>query len=290
MANASQWQASNTQEHFNNVAANYERSTGGATRTVAKHVASLISPIASHSKILDNASGTGIVIEEILHSIKDKDVRDSVAFTAVDASPAMIDIIKAKGQSGGSWKIRENQLHAQPLAAENLDSLSSDAFDFSFTVFGFQFFKDARRAADHVYRTLKPGGTAFVTAWADLGYWEAVNSAAEAMGKSEPRLPFGDEWFRSEHLVQLFKGVGFKDVQVHQKSSPFTAGSRRDLAERLAGMFGMPLKMQGWSEGDVEKLPEAMERAFEGYSEGELQVDVGEVRLRMVANVAVCQK
>ena len=290
MSDPPQWQASDAQSHFSKKASEYERSTGGATRVTAKYLANLISPVPSDIKILDNATGTGVVVEELLNGIKDDDARDSVSFTAVDAAPGMIDVLKAKAQSGGAWKIRDNQLHAEPLAAEDLDPLPSDNFNYSFTVFGFQFFKDPDKAAGHVYRTLKPGRTAFITAWADLGYMAAIDSAAKAMKKQTPKLPFGDEWFTQEHLVKLLKGAGFADVQVHQKDSIYTADSRMDLAERLTGSLGPLLKMQGWSEKEVENFPHEMARALGSYGKEELEIDTGEVRMTMVANVAMCKK
>lgn len=213
-----------------------------------------------------------------------------MSFTAVDAVPGMIDVLKAKAQSGGAWNIREDQLHAEVLAAENLDFLPSDNFDYSFTVFGFQFFKDPEKAAGYVYWTLNPGGAAYITAWADLGYMQAVDSAADAMRKEKPELPFGDEWFTQQHLVKLFKGAGFGHVQVHQKDSIYTAQSRKDLAERLTGSLGPLLKMQGWSEKEIGDFPHEMVWALGTYGKEELEVDADEVRLKMVANVAVCKK
>lgn len=109
---------------------------------IAKYLASLISPIPSHARILDNATATGVMVEEILNSIQDHDVSDTVSITAVGAAPAMIDVVQSKARSDGTWKIREDQLHVEALAAEDLDSLPDDHFDYSFTVFGFQFFKD----------------------------------------------------------------------------------------------------------------------------------------------------
>lgn len=75
MSDAPQWQASDTQSHFNKKATEYERSTGGAIRVTAQYLASLISPIPSDARILDNATGTGVVVEELINSIKDENAK-----------------------------------------------------------------------------------------------------------------------------------------------------------------------------------------------------------------------
>ena len=292
MADPPQWSASDTQSHFNKKAAEYERATGGATRVTAQYLASLISLLPSDARILDNATGTGVVVEELINSVKDENARKTMSFTAVDVAPGMMNVLKAKAHSGGgAWNIREDQLYAEALAAENLDFLPWNYFDYSFTVFGFQSFKDPEKAAGHIYRTLKPGGTAYITAWADMGYIKAMDMAAEAMGKEKLKLPFGDEWSTQQHPVKLFKAAGFADVQVHQKDSIYTAKSRNDLAGRLTGWLSAPqLKTQGWSEKEIEDFPYEMAFALGTYGKDELEVDADEVRLKMVANIVVCKK
>lgn len=278
------------QDYFQNLAAKYERAAGGSTHVIAKHLASLASPIAANAKILDNASGTGIVIDRLLSSIPEATVRETLRITAVDVSSAMLDVLNAKVEN--TWKIPVEHVHTEALAAENLEPLPANEFDLSFANFGFHLFKDPHRAATHVYRTLAPGGRAFITTWADLGYMKAINAAAEAIrpGKPGVKLPHGDEWFMPEHLENLFRNAGFEDVEVHQKESVYTVDSSGDLAKRISEMFEWPLRMHGWEEGEVQMLSGEIERALQGYDKEELGVEEGQVRLRMVANIAVCRK
>lgn len=291
MADTSSTQSIYAQQHFQNVAASYEKNAGGSTRAVAKHLVSLASPITTNSKILDNACGTGIVIDELLASITDEAVKQSLIITAVDASPAMIDILKGKAEN--VWNIPSDHLSAKALTAEDLNTIPAETYDYSFTNFGFVFFKDPSKAAGHVYRTLKPGGTAYITAWANLGYMRAVESAAEAIrpGVPKPKLPFGDEWFEMGHLEKLFGEAGFKDVDVSLRESRWSAQSVGDLAWTIGEVVGPLLKGHGWSDGEVGRLAGEMERTFEGDEEGlEFDGREGQVRLKMMANVAVCRK
>ncbi|EXJ55324.1 hypothetical protein A1O7_08251 [Cladophialophora yegresii CBS 114405] len=73
-------------EHFNSYARKYEENTGGATRVVVHHLAKISSPLASGARLLDNACGTGIMIDEVLALINDRDVKESIRVTAVGRS------------------------------------------------------------------------------------------------------------------------------------------------------------------------------------------------------------
>jgi ubiquinone/menaquinone biosynthesis C-methylase UbiE len=289
MAQQNHFKASQSQTgaHFDKIAAEYESSTGNTTRVVAAHVAELLSPIAANSSILDNASGTGIMVERLLAANPDPQITSTLDVTCVDASPAMINLLKSKAES---WPISSSQLHASAISAEDLKTLGSESFDYSFTIFGIMFFPQPQPAAAELYRTLKPGGTAVVTTWSDLGYLDAISMAAKSMGKAVPKFPIADEWFSASHLAKICEEAGFVDVNVHQFDSTYTAESVSDMSHTLAGAFATLLGMQNWTEDEVKRLAKEMVKAFEEYPPEVLKVQEGESKLRMVAHVAVCKK
>ena len=276
-------------EHFNKIASHYEARTGGATRVIAKHLAVLSSPLGPDAHVLDNASGPGIVIDELL-ARTDRNPRGRLKITAVDAAPSMIDLIRTKSET--SWKLPAGHVNAIVLAAEDLASLPDNTFSHSYTNFGFQFFKDPIKAAEHVYRTLKVGGEAkaFVTAWAHLGYMDAVWEASQQIrpGKQPLQLPFSDDWYHASFLENVLRKGGFQDVEVHEKESFFLASAVDEIAQSLGEGFATLAQMQGWTEDEIGKLPEALMECLSKLQT--LHVDEHSATVPMLANVAVCRK
>jgi ubiquinone/menaquinone biosynthesis C-methylase UbiE len=275
-------------EHFNNYAAKYEENTGGSTRVVAHHLSKISSPLRSGARLLDNACGTGIMIDEILALVNDREVKESIRITAVDAAPAMIEAIRSKNEA--RWKFTSDQLSAVALPAEELQSLPDDFFTDSYTNFGFQFFKDPTIAARHLHRTLAPDGTAYATAWADLGYMAAIEKASEEIRPGQPplTLPFQRDWYTPSHIEKVVRDGGFVDVQVHQQNGRFTAPTVERLAEMLSEGFKTLASMQGWADEDSAKLVDTLPtflRSLDTLTED----DTG-VWIPMLANVAVCKK
>lgn len=90
----------------------------------AKHLVGLISPLQANATILDNACSPGIVMDELLASINDEAVKQSINVTAVDSSSAMIDLVKGKAEN--VWDILAEHVSARALAAEDLNSLPAD--------------------------------------------------------------------------------------------------------------------------------------------------------------------
>ncbi|RVX67147.1 hypothetical protein B0A52_08581 [Exophiala mesophila] len=277
------------QEHFANIASVYEKGTGGATRQIATHLVQLASPISGDAKILDNACGTGVVIDELLATVPDPQVRNSLKFTATDAASPMIDLVKGKVEE--QWHIPADNITALALAAENLDEVASDNFDYSFTNFGFLFFKDADKAAKHVYRTLKPGGRAFITSWKDLGYMKAVQQAAVKVrpDRPPPYLPFDLAWLDSAHIKAVFERAGFQNVVVHDQQSSYAADSVTSLRQLLIGMMEGMLKMQGWTDSEVKSLEPELESTIRALGDV-LVIEQDVAWIKMMAHVAVCIK
>ena len=288
----------NAKQTFEDIAAQYEKTVGIITRPVAAYLAALAQNhglgSSGDANILDNACGTGIVLDEILTRY-DSGFMKELRLTAIDAAPMMITIAKEKMRR--DWMkqgqgVQEDRFRAVPLAAEEMDILRSDYFTHSFTNFGFQFFKDPQKAAGDVYRTLKPGGYAYVSAWAYIGYIQALNAASDEIrpGKPHLKLPWGDEWYEASHLKGVMAKAGFESIEMLTCDSAWSGESMLDIAKSMGIFFVQLAPTQGWTMEEATRIPEAMAKAFEAYSKEAMFQKDGLWNMKMVANIAVCKK
>jgi ubiquinone/menaquinone biosynthesis C-methylase UbiE len=79
---------------------------------------------------------------------------------ATDIAPAMIKIVQKKNWSNFCAEVMDAQCLTFP----------DNEFTHSFTKFAIMAMPGPDKAAAHIYRTLKPGGTAVITTWKDIGY------------------------------------------------------------------------------------------------------------------------
>jgi ubiquinone/menaquinone biosynthesis C-methylase UbiE len=109
----------------------------------------------------DNACGTGAVSEQLLQALP------NTRIYATDVVPGMVMAMKSIVDADPAL-----QAAVAEVAVMNGQELSyaDETFDASIMNFGIFFFPDPVRGAKQVYRTLKPGGTAIFTLWADIGF------------------------------------------------------------------------------------------------------------------------
>ncbi|SPO02016.1 uncharacterized protein DNG_04689 [Cephalotrichum gorgonifer] len=216
-------------DHFDAVAADYDSSTGGCTREVAEKVISDLLPgINSDSVILDNASGTGIVIDVLLKQLSGGAVKPAIH--GVDGAPKMVEIAASR-VSG------QDNVKTAVMPGESLD-FAEETFTHSITNMGILFFSDATKGAREIYRTLKPGGVAVVTAWQDLGYPRVIRAVQGDIrpGDTPFELPLPKQWFDPEHTRTVLTESGFGDVKLESSVAHWAADSADDLADDLIKM------------------------------------------------------
>ncbi|PVH74395.1 hypothetical protein DL98DRAFT_604462 [Cadophora sp. DSE1049] len=78
---------------------------------------------------------------------------------------------------------------------------------------------------ESIYRTLKPGGTAIVTTWADLGYLSIVRKAQAA------------SWFSGDHLERVLRDGGFTKIDFLEKEVHMCAPSLTGVVDILFKAF-----------------------------------------------------
>ncbi|KAL4916749.1 S-adenosyl-L-methionine-dependent methyltransferase [Aspergillus aurantiobrunneus] len=240
----------------------YERLTGGCTREVAQFLLTLEPRVCASSNILDNACGTGIMTSEILRQFPQAKPRISAA----DLAPSMVSKFRAKASSEGWLEEGQNSLAISVTDAQDV-TYPDETFTYSCTNLDFPFFPDADKAATQVYRTLKGGGTAFISTWLTLGYVRHVQRAQLA-----------------EKLVGVLGKGGFeKDkIQIRTKTGGYRGRNLDDLLEILeTGLLGQV--SSGRSEEEKEKWVKELRSSLSDEEKATASVD-------MVAWVAVAQK
>jgi ubiquinone/menaquinone biosynthesis C-methylase UbiE len=279
-------------EYFHNAAADYEAGTGGCTRDVARYIVDICPPYDSTSVILDNACGTGIVTQEILRKGSGSP-NASFTIACVDGVPAMVDLARHTDYaSNPSAKVSFDVMSGEDL------SFPDNHFTHSFTNMGILFFKDGLKGAKEIYRTLKPGGTAIVTSWEDLGYIRIIHQTQKAINPDEPlmKVPILDQWYQATHLMETLREAGFGDVQVHTRTVYYGAESVGKLSDFLMKMLAPWVAGRTDNENtefkrelqvNLEKAVLKFERPSISGSPGDVEQLVG---IPMIALVAVARK
>ncbi|KAJ9655648.1 hypothetical protein H2198_005546 [Neophaeococcomyces mojaviensis] len=287
---------------FASFAEKYEKGTGGATRYVAQRLVSMSPPFSDGSVVLDNACGTGIVTEEIQRHLQSTtqgtDGNINVQVYGADAAPPMVEIFQAKvkhAKENGTWpNLKIVSLRTVP--AEELDEtiVPSNSITHSYMNFGLFFCTDPVKAAGHIYRSLAPGGTAFITSWADLGYINAMRKTEKSCDpdSAELRMPFDEQWENPAYVKEVLQKAGFEqdNIKVVQEDSFFRAKDMNEMASLHTDLFTMLIRgPKGWASEDARKQWTSKLIEFLSTDDHFIQEENG-VATRMRANVAICKK
>ncbi|KAM0421380.1 hypothetical protein ACHAPT_010915 [Fusarium lateritium] len=275
--------------HFDSAAAQYEASTGGCTRELARSLldlSQLESIYQPGAIVLDNACGTAIVAEEIIL----RACRTSANVPnihAVDPAPNMIEISRKKLDALGASETSSTAI----MPGEKLE-LADEMFTHSITNLGILFFTDGLAGAKEIHRTLKPGGVAVATSWSALGYLEKViRPAQSAIRPDDPpfKLPIPETWFDSTFVEKCLRDGGFGKVTISERTVHYGALSVDDLLNLLLNSFKMLWK--DWPEEDQSRFREVAREKIEEASRSHTMNDGSQgVGVPMTAIVAVCEK
>ncbi|CAH0025381.1 unnamed protein product [Clonostachys rhizophaga] len=259
-------------EHFEALAANYEASTGGATRMVAVHLVSLVTPSLGDPSavILDNAYGSGKYPAATIHAvdgIAKQNLRDKATSAPVEFGV---------------------------MPGEKLE-FPDGKFSHSFTNMGIMFFTNPAQGAAEIYRTLRPGGTAVVTSWSKLGHLDLVFRPAHVAVRpdDEPvKFPLPEVWHDPEHVRKVLSEAGFKDDAIEVSTLPVQYGAKKKemLLDFMMDMAGKMLTAD-WPEADKDAFRKAVAEKLELEAK-EYTMLSGEpgFGLPMEAIVVVCRK
>ncbi|KFZ11558.1 hypothetical protein V501_04697 [Pseudogymnoascus sp. VKM F-4519 (FW-2642)] len=221
-------------EHFEEIALRYETTMGGLSRELSRHIIrGPAASISTDSVVLDNACGPAIVTEEILFALPVS--KPPPTIHAVDISPAMIGAARSKA----ALAAHADRIHLAVMPAEKL-TFPDATFSHSITNLGIFFFADAAQGAREIFRTLKPGGVAFLTVFAAFPHLELVRRAQAAVRPDEPpfSIPVDPAWFETAHIEGLLRSAGFEDVVIGDTVGHYGAPNADGVADRLLSLFG----------------------------------------------------
>jgi len=224
---------SNLISSWNNSAHTYERRLGGSTYAVAQHILSLSPPLDGEKLVLDNCCGTGAFTSQLNH--------ESVSapqIYAIDKSPGMIEIMQSLITHNG-W---QGSVKAQSMDSEKL-TFPDDIFDLSVTNFGIFFFPDPVQGAKEIFRTLKPGGMAFVTCWKEICFLQIFNEVQKIVQPAKHMvLQMFETWMKKETIEETMRSGGFasleilsKDVMIIQKNMDELVNILTDHLQEIVG-------------------------------------------------------
>lgn len=213
---------------------------------------------AADGRILEIACGTGISTQFLRAA-----VADSVAITATDLNPAMLDY--ARGRRGDLANVEFQQADALDLPFEDA------AFDAVLCQFGLMFLPDKRAGIREAARVLKPGGLLALNVWDSLDRNPVARVAHEAIGRfftDDPPtfllLPYG--YHDPDPIRAMLLGEGFVEVAVDFVDSiverPTARHAAVGLVEGNPGIHEIRERASAGPEAVVDAVAAALGQAF----------------------------
>jgi len=240
---------SNLITSWNNFAHTYDRRLGGSTKAVARHIISHFPPLDGSHLVLDNCCGTGAFTLE-LHYGKRPGPLPFVH--AVDKSLGMIEIMQSL-IAKNKW---QESVRAESMDSEKL-MFPNNTFDISVTSFGIFFFPDPIQGAKEIFRTLKPGGVAYVTCWKEIIFVPIFYEVQKIVHPAKNMvLHMLETWRNRETLEETMKKGGFSQLEIEVKDVMIVQKDMEELVDSLA-IHLQDIVGEEWTEKEKEQIKQA---------------------------------
>lgn len=180
------------------------------------------------------------------------------------------------------------------MRAQSL-TFPDSTFDISFTNFVIMGLDNRELAAKHLFRTLKPGGSAVVSTWASMPHDLPLKVAHEVTRPSESklRIQWGGDLLLESTLKDFYLEGGFEEEKIEIKQFELWHPVK-DLAAWAEGLWSfLGDTEEGWSVQDEERWEEAVRIIIDevGRSRDFVRSEDGKGgELRFVAHVGVARR
>lgn len=171
-------------------------------------------------RVLDVASGTGVLARSALAR-----VGPGGRVVGADPAPGMLAVAK-EIEPAVDWVL---------CAAEALD-VGDELFDCVISQFGMMFFSDRQKAADEMYRALKPGGSLALAVWRSVehnpAYADIIAVLEQQVGTAAAdalRLPFN--LGEADEVRSVLEASGFAEISVEARTEAARFPSSRQMVE-----------------------------------------------------------
>lgn len=254
----------NASSHFDTLSSSYDGLIGLMTGDVGRYVLDnlLPSPITTETVVHDNACGTGLVTQHLQQRAESGALSYPRMTHATDFVASVTQIMQQKATRNGWKNVDISVMDSAAL------TFPDNYFDLSITNFGIFFLPDPQAGADHIFRTLKPGGAALVTAWKERRSMGVITSAQLAIRPDLPPLssPWAATWEKEETLRNVLLNAGFKqeNLKIVTQRTDALADLFLHTPEKVAQLYPAATP-EGWTDEDKKKLgPEILRNAKEG--------------------------
>jgi SAM-dependent methyltransferase len=252
---------------------------------IAQSCILVLPPITPESIIHDNGCGDGNVTRSILSDLPA--TKHPSVIHATDIASELLSKLQEQ-VARNTWPVVTTLAPAQDLAFQD------NMFTHSITncVILRLSDKEAIKACKEVYRTLKKGGTAAVSAWAEVPHRKALVAAhAATRPEGAGELVGGaGRWVDGRLLGTCMEEAGFEGVRMVKARSVWEV---EDLDVWVSATWSILGRMEsGWIESDEERWYEAVKVFGEVIRRQEGVELLGDGRARMTGWcwIAVAQK
>ena len=210
--------------------------------------------IRAGSHVLDIACGTGVLARNALSR-----TGSGGRVVGVDPAPGML-VAAREIEPSIDWVL---------CSAEALE-LEDETFDCVISQFGMMFFEDRQKAAEEMFRVLKPGGSLAVAVWNSVeqnpAYADIIAVLQEQVGTAAAdalRLPYS--LGNTEEVTAVLDNAGFGGISTATKVETARFPSSRHMVEaELRGW--LPLFDIFLSEAEIDNVLIESDRTLSKYA------------------------
>ena len=179
--------------------------------------------VSAGQEVLDVAAGDGNFAVAC--------AREGASAVASDLAPGMVEQGRARTEAEG-YDIEWQEADVEDLPFED------SRFDCVGSVFGAMIAPRPRRAAEEMFRVVRPGNTVGMTAWEPRGPTYEMFSLTRRYSHGPDDVPKPEEWTDEDVVRERFDGLA-NSIEIEHRTLPWSGESPEafiDLMERSAPM------------------------------------------------------